>query len=214
MANKKIKTGAALLLRNIVIISSRFRRGDFSIGQGARRERSQSYVTDEATKSGGKSHRPNREVIIAAFLCFSLSTGYAQEAVTASGGDGVGAGGSVAYSVGQVAYTANSGTTGLVSQGVQQAYEIFPVDTKETDLNVVLSVFPNPTTNELILQIAHFNNKKLFYQLFDSQGKSITSSQITDNQTIIKINDLPAAIYFLTISQNKRQIKSFKIVKN
>ncbi|MFM9949629.1 MAG: hypothetical protein ACKV1O_16950, partial [Saprospiraceae bacterium] len=64
-----------LLLRNIAIISSRFRRGNFSNGQGARRERSQSYVTDEATKSGGKrkfgvakSHRPNREVIIAAFL--------------------------------------------------------------------------------------------------------------------------------------------------
>jgi len=53
--------------RNIAIISSRFRRGDFSSGQGARRERSQSYVTDEATKSGGKSHRPNREVIISAF---------------------------------------------------------------------------------------------------------------------------------------------------
>jgi len=34
-------------IRNIAIISSRFRRGDFSSGQGARRERSQSYVTDE-----------------------------------------------------------------------------------------------------------------------------------------------------------------------
>jgi len=56
------------VVRNIAIISSSFRREDFSSGQGARRERSQSYVTDEATKSGGKSHRPNREVIIAAFL--------------------------------------------------------------------------------------------------------------------------------------------------
>ena len=76
-----------LMLWNIVIISSRFRRGffdtfsitDFFNGQGARSERSQSYVTDEATKSGGKrkfgvakSHRPNREFIFATFLCCTL----------------------------------------------------------------------------------------------------------------------------------------------
>jgi len=41
---------------------------DFFNGQGARRERSLSYATDEATKSGGKSRRPNLEVIIATFL--------------------------------------------------------------------------------------------------------------------------------------------------
>jgi len=43
----KRKKERFLRLRNIAIISSRFRRGDFSSGQGARRERSQSYVTDE-----------------------------------------------------------------------------------------------------------------------------------------------------------------------
>jgi len=40
----------------------------FFIRQGARREHSLSYVTDEATKTDEKSRRPNREVIIAAFL--------------------------------------------------------------------------------------------------------------------------------------------------
>jgi|GEM_PF-609456 len=55
-------------LRNVAIISSCFRREDFFIGRGARREHSLSYATDEATKSDEKSRRPNREVIIAAFL--------------------------------------------------------------------------------------------------------------------------------------------------
>jgi len=55
-------------LRNVAKISSSFRREDFFSGQGARRERSLSYVTDEATKSDGKSRRPNREVIFATFL--------------------------------------------------------------------------------------------------------------------------------------------------
>ncbi|MFM9951540.1 MAG: hypothetical protein ACKV1O_26640 [Saprospiraceae bacterium] len=60
------------MFRNVAIISSSFRREDFFSGQGARRERSLSYATDEATKSGEKSRRPNREVIIATFL--SLKT--------------------------------------------------------------------------------------------------------------------------------------------
>jgi len=54
--------------RNVAIISSCFRREDFFIGRGARREHSLSYATDEATKYDEKSRRPNREVIIAAFL--------------------------------------------------------------------------------------------------------------------------------------------------
>lgn len=147
-------------------------------------------------------------------LSFGLSAVCAQEAVPASGGDAVGSGGSVAFTVGQVAYTTNSGATGLVGQGVQQAYEIFVVDTEETNLNIVCSVFPNPTTNDLILEVQSLNNQKLSYQLFDVQGKLIISNQVTNNQTKIKTKDLPSAIYFLNILQDKNQIKSFKIIKN
>ena len=45
----------------------------------------------------------------------------AQESVNCFGADGSGSGGSVAISVGQVAYTYQSGATGQVNQGVQQA---------------------------------------------------------------------------------------------
>ena len=57
-----------ILHRNIAIISSSFRHEDFFSGQGARREHSLSYATDEATRSDGKSRCPNGEVIIATFL--------------------------------------------------------------------------------------------------------------------------------------------------
>ena len=48
----------------------------------------------------------------------------AQTSVNATGGDASGSGGSVSYSVGQVVYTTNTGTSGSVAQGVQQPYEI------------------------------------------------------------------------------------------
>ena len=99
----------------------------------------------------------------------------AQESANASGGDATGSGGTVAYSVGQVVYTTNTNATGTVSQGVQQAYEIFTVGIKETELNISLSVFPNPTADNLTLQISNYNNEKLSYQLLDMQGKLFRS---------------------------------------
>jgi hypothetical protein len=80
--------------------------------------------------------------------------------VNASGGDATGTSGTVAYSVGQVVYTSNTGSTGSVAQGVQQSYEIFMVGIKETELNISLSVFPNPTSDNLTLQISNYNHEK------------------------------------------------------
>lgn len=56
---------------------------------------------------------------------FSLGNSlYAQESTHTAGGDIVSSGGSVAFSIGQSAYTTNAGSTGSESQGVQQKHEI------------------------------------------------------------------------------------------
>mgnify|MGYP000953584297 FL=1 len=139
----------------------------------------------------------------------------AQESANASGGDATGSGGTVAYSVGQVVYTTNTNATGTVSQGVQQAYEIFTVGIKETELNISLSVFPNPTADNLTLQISDYNNEILRYQLIDMQGKIIDARQISAQQTQIDMNSLPSATYFINVvNQENKIVKSFKIIKN
>jgi hypothetical protein len=81
----------------------------------------------------------------------------AQQATTATGGNASGSGGAVAYSVGQIVYTTNIGTTGSLAQGVQQAFEISVVTgiKNETKTSMSLVVFPNPTTSFLNLQIAY-----------------------------------------------------------
>ncbi len=117
----------------------------------------------------------------------------AQDSSNSAGGDASGAGGSVAYSVGQVVYTTNTGSNGSVAQGVQHAYEIFSVGIKETALNISLTAFPNPTTENLTLQISDYNNERLSYQLFDVQGKKLSNGQITAPQTQINMNSLPIA---------------------
>ena len=139
----------------------------------------------------------------------------AQESANASGGDATGSGGTVTYSIGQVVYTTNTGASSTVSQGVQQAYEIFTLGIKETELNISLSVFPNPTADNLTLQISDYNNEKLSYQLFDIQGKLLNNGQVTAQQTQINTASLPSATYFINVvNQENKKVQSFKIIKN
>ena len=157
----------------------------------------------------------SRPIVLLTAGLLWVSLAQAQESVNATGGDAIGSGGTVAYSVGQVAYTNNTSTSGTISQGVQQAYEIFTVGIKETELNISLSVFPNPMADNLTLQISDYNNEKLYYQLFDMQGKLLNNGQLTAQQTQINMNGLPFATYFINVvNQENKKFQSFKIVKN
>lgn len=137
-----------------------------------------------------------------------------QESVNAAGGDASGSGGSIAYSVGQVFCTTNTSTSGTISQGVQQAYEFFSVGIKVTELNITLSIFPNPTVDNIFVQIGDYNKEKLSYQLFDMQGKLINVETITSKQTQVNMSNLPPATYFINIVQENKKIQIFKIIKN
>ena len=150
-------------------------------------------------------------------LFFGLGlTAQAQQATTAAGGDASGSGGTIAYSVGQIVYTTNTGTTGSVAQGVQQAYEISVVTgiKNETKNNMSLVVFPNPTTSFLNLQIADLKKEQLTYQITDAIGKLIIENKITESSTKINMNAQAEAIYFLNVLENNQTVKTFKIIKN
>ena len=145
---------------------------------------------------------------------FGLCSAQAQESSNASGGNAGGSGGTVAYSVGQVVYTTNTGSAGSLAQGVQHAYEIFTVGIKETALNISLTAFPNPTIDNLTLQISGYTNEQLSYQLVDVQGKQLSNGQITAQQTQINMNSLPTATYLIhVVNPENKNIQSFRIVK-
>ena len=159
----------------------------------------------------------NRSIPITLIAAGILWAGFAQaqESANSSGGDATGSGGTVAYSIGQVVYTTNTGTNGSAAQGVQHAYEILTVGVKETDPNIRLTGFPNPTTENLIMQILDYNNEMLSYQLFDIQGKLLSNGQVTAQQTQINMNGLPSATYFIhVVNRENKKFQSFKIIKN
>ncbi|HNU59750.1 MAG TPA: T9SS type A sorting domain-containing protein [Aquaticitalea sp.] len=140
----------------------------------------------------------------------------AQESVTATGGNASGSGGSVSYSVGQVVYTTSTGANGSVAQGVQQPYEISVVTAIEEakGINLSVSVYPNPTTDYLTLEVKDFELSTLHFQLYDMNGKLLQSEKISGSQTSITMGNLVSATYFVKVIQSNKEIKTFKIIKN
>lgn len=145
-------------------------------------------------------------------LGFSLSA-QAQQAATASGGNASGSGGTVAYSVGQVVYTTNTGSNGSVAQGVQQAYEISIVLGVENHQVQLIQVYPNPTIDYLTLNVGNSDISSLNFQLYDITGKLIENKKIASPIETILMGNLPSAIYFLKVTNNNEEVKTFKIIK-
>ena len=138
----------------------------------------------------------------------------AQESVNATGGQSTGSGGTVSYSVGQIVYTTNAGANGSVAQGVQQPYEISVVTGLEEAKGIMISAYPNPTTDYLTLEVKDFEISNLHFQLSDMNGKLLQNEKMTGNQTRIVMSNLLPASYFVKIIQGVTEIKMFKVIKN
>lgn len=152
-------------------------------------------------------------------VLFILGTGltvvHGQSAVVASGGDASG-NGSASYSVGQVVYTTNKGSGYSSAQGVQQAYDISVVTASEVEaaIKIGLVVFPNPVTDRLMLSVSEAELAGLNYELTDNKGLSIQKNKMEAKEMDISMSNLANGIYYLRISQDASELKTFKIIKH
>jgi len=149
------------------------------------------------------------------FLGLGLTGLLAQESVNATGGNASGSGGSVSYSVGQVAHQTHAGTNGSVAEGVQQPYEISVVSAIKEAIGINLSVtaYPNPTTDHLTLSVDEFELSDLAFHLYDINGRVLQNGKITSDRTSIAMGNLAPATYYIKVVQDNKEIKTFKIIK-
>ncbi len=149
-------------------------------------------------------------------LTGAISTLHAQKAIPASGGTIAGSGGSVSYTVGQVAFTTITGTGGTLTQGVQQPYEIAVISgiDEAGGITVECAVYPNPANGFVYLKIVNYPLDDLTYQLYNFEGQLTGNEIVTSQITAIPLEGLQSGGYILRITDNKKEIKVFKIIKN
>lgn len=158
-------------------------------------------------------NKSNLIALIILLTAFTIMKTAAQKAIPATGGEAIGSGGVVSFTVGQVAYITNVGVSNSEIQGVQQPYEISVVTMLEQSPDDMdLSVFPNPTTEFLMLKHEDIDAKNLTYELYDIHGKILKSNSLTGNNTRINMAGFPASTYFLQVKQVQKNITRFKII--
>lgn len=141
----------------------------------------------------------------------------AQTAVTASGGNATGTGGSVAYSIGQVTYTNFEGESGSINLGVQQPNLFLTVGTLELDITLSASVFPNPASTSTSLKLEDESASPiaddLTMNLYDFNGKLVLQQVIHSVITTIPMDHLSNGVYVLQVNRRNIEIKTFKVFK-
>ena len=153
-------------------------------------------------------------IIVAMYLFGSGATILAQNAISTTGGNATGSGGTVSYTLGQVVYLTITGTAGTVMQGIQQPYEITVVTgSEESGILLEWTVYPNPAGEFIMLKVNGYNFEKLYYQLFNLSGDLLLNRRADGDQTQIQMGNLKSGTYILKVSDNTRDLKTFKIIK-
>lgn len=152
-------------------------------------------------------------VFFFALWMMAMQTIEAQSDVVPTGGTATGDGGTVTYTIGQIAVQSYEESGVIISEGVQQPYEIQIIGIDNypgITLNAV--VFPNPTNGNVQLTI---NDEQLEggVRVFDMNGKLLFVKKIEGENTEIPMSELAAGTYFVNVMTEKQVLKTFKVVK-
>lgn len=144
-------------------------------------------------------------------LPFSVS---AQQATVTTGGEAEGPSGSVSYSLGQVSDQFTTDNDGILSEGVQQPHELFIItDLDNPSLLISAKVYPNPTMEELMVEIQEGVTSGLYLEIYNSEGISVQRQKMEATVHRIHLQGYAAGIYYLYILDGHIPLKLFKIVK-
>jgi hypothetical protein len=148
-------------------------------------------------------------ILFSSAFFFVFSEGIAQNASVSAGSDASGTGGTVAYSLGQVVYSAVENC----NQGVQQPYEFYLLGNPTIPgISMHCEVYPNPTLDVVQLKIETLQ-KGMHYMLFDASSKLLEEKNIASETTTISLASFAASSFFLRVNKDGKELQSFKILK-
>lgn len=138
----------------------------------------------------------------------------AQASLGTTGGELAGNGGGISYSVGQYLSAIRLGDMTTLQLGVQQAFEISVVTGTDEELLALEPIlFPNPSPGIVYLKFNPNHQKDYHYQLMDLQGQVLKKEKLLTNINRIDLSSYAAQVLFLSIHNQERTLKTFKIIK-
>lgn len=130
-----------------------------------------------------------------------------------AGGFGEQNGVSVSWTLGEAATATLADGTIVLTQGFQQPGN----DTTTTAVgqsigNFIVKIYPNPAGDALTLELPL--EMQLQASLSDAAGRTLAAQVVSGTTASFDVSQLPAAAYFLRLSDGKSWVKTVKILKD
>ena len=156
------------------------------------------------------------KILSIAIICYFL-TGYgatnAQEVNSTTGNSHSNASGSISYTIGEPVVETFAGESNILTQGFQQSNLIVTAIEELPGLDYRISAYPNPATEIVKLWIGKESFTGMQYMLYDMKGNLLMKNSLEGTETEIPFSYLSPAEYILKVSNQNKELKSFKIIK-
>jgi hypothetical protein len=151
--------------------------------------------------------------ITGVILCLSSGKACSQEIVSCSGGSEKCSTGTISYTLGELVISTGNEGSKTLTQGFHQSKITVTTANETARHGYCVTAFPNPASDLVILQISGEMTEGWEYRLIGPDGKMLLSSKITDNQANIPLGTYSRAMYFIKVTRNGNEIKTFRILK-
>lgn len=118
------------------------------------------------------------------------------------------------WTLGELQTETYDGLDITLTQGFQQAdYKKTVTEIEKSELYPTnITVFPNPTSDFIYININNLPIINLEYIITDILGKYLIINNITNNNTKISFNTFKKGTYFIGIKQNSKILQTLKII--
>jgi hypothetical protein len=138
----------------------------------------------------------------------------AQNNFVSSGSSSKTAAGEVSTSIGLVAYVSDSSSTGSVSEGNQQTYDITDGIIQIPDDGYSVKAFPNPFPGNIYITIAGEKTETVEVELFGPQGNLLQHEIFTSAEYMLKTENLAPGSYIILLRSKNFETRRYKLIKN
>lgn len=156
----------------------------------------------------------DRKRLFTLLLCFWCIGALAQphSVVSASGASFQNSSGCISYTIGECVTSTLITSQGILTQGFQQWFPKTPGVPVVNRPGIRISVFPNPVSDLLILQVEEYQG--FDFILYDITGGLIARGPFLGERTEIDFTALAPSMYILKVKDNKEEVRLFQIVKH
>jgi hypothetical protein len=143
-----------------------------------------------------------------------ISPASAQNNFVATGSSNKSTTGEVSVSIGQIAYVSDSSSSGSVSEGNQQAYDITDGIIQIPDDGYLVKAFPNPFPGNIYITIDGEKAETVEVELYSTSGSLLKHETFTTSDYCLKTENLAPGSYIILIHSKSFETRRYKLIKN